>query len=292
MKFLRTIFNRGKNAELTRNERGLALTEFAMALPLVLALLFGALETANYALAHLRVSQIAMTVADNAGRSQTTVDEADVHEAFTAADLIGQPIDFEEHGRIVLSSLEPNGRSGGEEGQMINWQRCMGELDVGPAYGVQDDGRTNSSLADGLGPNGNKITSPDETAVMFVEATYDYQPLIGFRIIGQRTIRYESAFIVRDRDNNNITNTQSLNRYDDCSGEPYQNDDGCGDANNGHGNDEDGTDDCNPGQGGGGPNGSSGGSSSDGSTSSSSSSGGSTTRSSTGGSTSRSSSGG
>lgn len=199
-----------KVRKLKEASDGIALTEFALALPVLLTLILGGLETANFALAHLRVSQIAMTVADNAGRVDTAIDEANIYEVFSGAELVGDAIDFEQNGRLVLSSLEDNGRTGSTSGQMINWQRCMGQLSVAPAYGTEGTGRTNSSLRTGMGPTGNKITSQPGTAVMFVEVTYNYQPLVAERILGARQIRYESAFNVRERTNQNITNTQGL----------------------------------------------------------------------------------
>lgn len=192
-------------------ERGIALTEFAFALPIFLVLVLGGLETANLAMTHMRVNQIAITVADNAGRVRTGIDESNVYEFFSGAALIGDPLDFNTKGRIVISSLEPNGRSGSEAGQMINWQRCYGGLDVDPAYGLEGAGRTDASLAEGMGREGNRIQSADGTAVMFAEVTYLYTPLfMGQLIDGERMIRYESAFNVRERTNQNITNIQSL----------------------------------------------------------------------------------
>ena len=141
---------------------------------------------------------------------RTSIDEAHVYEVFAGADLVGQSIDFPENGRIVLSSLEPNGKSDTDAGQMINWQRCHGSLAVAPRYGVQGDGRNDSSLVDGIGPVGNKITSAEGTAVMFVEVTYQYQPIIVGDLLGPRRIHYESAFNVRERTNQDITNTQNL----------------------------------------------------------------------------------
>src|SRR5690606_21769517 len=77
---------------LRASESGLALTEFAIALPVLLVLLLGGLETSNLALTHLRVNQIAMTVADNAGRVRTGIDESHIYEVFAGADLVGSSI--------------------------------------------------------------------------------------------------------------------------------------------------------------------------------------------------------
>ncbi|MDE1467683.1 TadE/TadG family type IV pilus assembly protein [Aurantiacibacter sp. D1-12] len=194
-----------------RDEGGVAFVEFAFVAPILLLLILGGLELANYALAHMRVNQIAMTVADNAGRVNTGIDEANVQEVFAGAGVIGAPLDFEEHGRIVLSSLQHNGRNGRNEGQMINWQRCWGELDRDPAYGVEGDGRNDNSLEDGMGPDGKRIISAEGTAVMVAEVYYTYQPLIdtGYMVINE-TIAHESAFNVRGRENNDLTNAQNL----------------------------------------------------------------------------------
>ena len=64
------------------------------------------------------------------------------------------------------------------------------------------------------GNGSNTITALEGTAVMFVEATYDYQPLVDTGFFDPPTIRYESAFNVRGRQNNEISNTQNLDEMD------------------------------------------------------------------------------
>lgn len=190
--------------------RGVALIEAAFAFPVLLLMILGGLELTQMAMTHMRLSQIAISVADNAGRVRTGIDESNIREVFSGANLIGKSISFEENGRIVLSSLEPNGKSGADEGQTINWQRCFGNRDVVSRYGVQGDGADDASLADGLG-GGNKIQAAENTAVMFVEVTYNYTPLVsGIPGWGPQVIRYESAFNVRERTNQDITNVQNL----------------------------------------------------------------------------------
>mgnify|MGYP001262863831 CR=1 FL=1 len=196
---------------LRRDTRGVALTEFAFAAPIFLTLVMSGLELSNLALAHLRVSQMAMTVADNAGRVTGGIDEANIYEVFTGAQYAGSGLDFKEHGRMVLSSLQHNNLSGNDEGQTIVWQRCWGDdKSVRPKYGREGHGRDNDDLEAGLGSGGNKITALRDTAVMFVEATYQYQPLVTTGFFTTPTIRYESAFNVRGRQNNVISNTQDL----------------------------------------------------------------------------------
>ncbi len=196
---------------LRADRSGVALVEFALAAPVLLFMVLGGLELVNFELDQLKVNQIAMTVADNAGRVTTGIDEANIYEVMAGANVIGESMDFEKHGRIVLSSLQDNEQKGGKHGQMINWQRCWGDLGVDPAYGTEGKGRNDASLPDGMGADGNTIAAIDGTAVMFVEVSYDYQPLISDRFLPlSGTIRRESAFNVRGRQDNDISNSQNL----------------------------------------------------------------------------------
>jgi hypothetical protein len=193
---------------LKKDERGLALLEFALALPLFLTLALGGMELANLASSHMRVSQLAMTVADNAARVDSSIDESDIYEIFEGATLLGENLAFKSNGRIIISSLQDNGLTGSNAGQMINWQRCMGDLAKPSRYGVQGAGRTDASLAAGLGEVGRKIYAAPSTAIMFVEVVYNYQQLIPGDLVS-REIRYETAFNVRNRDVFNISNSSS-----------------------------------------------------------------------------------
>lgn len=224
-------------AALRRDDRGVAMTEFALVLPLLLLVGLVGAEVANFAIANLRVSQIAMTTADNAGRVRDAISEYDVNELFIGAKLMGEGIKFAEHGRIILSSIEPrtdapkttsvNTGSGTVEmpNQWIRWQRCYGMKQSSSSYGMprnaagtaitdgkEVDGSTTktdqvksvptngaSNTPTGMGPPSNQIGAGSGTAVMFVEVVYDYQPIIATSFLGNRTIRYTSAFNVRQR---------------------------------------------------------------------------------------------
>lgn len=187
-------------------QEGLALTEFAMALPVLLTLgLFG-METANLAMAHLRVSNIAMITADGAARVRERIDEADIVQLMTGAKRTGMGIDFADNGRIILSSLERNAAG---DGQWIRWQRCDGARSVVSRYGAEDAGRNDASIQ-AVGPAGNQISAGADTAVMVVEVVYDYQPLFSAALLGTREIRYESAFNVRQRTDQQLYNGGNL----------------------------------------------------------------------------------
>jgi Flp pilus assembly protein TadG len=224
---------------LSADRSGLALLEFAFTAPLVVALGLYGTEVANLALANLRVSQIALNLADNASRvgvqsSLVTqqLREVDINDIFAAVQTQGKAWDLTTRGRITLSSLEAD--SAGK--QVIHWQRCIGTMSgtgydssygrttisggtpaaadnaaaaYDPTAGVNTSttGADNASthpgsvIAGGMGDTGAKVIAPNNSGVMFVEINYNYKPIVGTRWLpnGAAKIRYIASFIVRDR---------------------------------------------------------------------------------------------
>lgn len=194
---------------LRHDQSGLALIEFAYSLPVLLALTLGGLEVANLAITHMKLSQLAMLVADNASRVRASIDEADINEIFSGAALSANGLNFAANGKIFLSDLESNKLDAPKTGQYIRWQRCYGSGNFTSTYGTTDNGKTDASLQ-AMGPTGNQIAATNGTAVMFVEVAYKYQPLISNSIFGEKTIRYTSAFNVRERTDQAMKNAGNL----------------------------------------------------------------------------------
>ena len=195
---------------LRHDTSGIAMVEFAIALPVMTSMSFVGIETANFTLANLRASQIALMVADNAGRVRTSIDEADINEVMIGARLAGQSIKLGDKGRIILSSLEPNGQAAPNEGQMIRWQRCFGAKAATSSYGSEGDGATDASLVNGIGPAGKKIAAMNGAAIMFVELVYDYDPVMPPAFFSPRTIRYTAAYTVRERASHTLSNLTGM----------------------------------------------------------------------------------
>ena len=183
---------------------GLALTEFALALPLLSLTGLGALELSNYAMTSLRISQAAIHLADNASRigdsdqlSAQRIYEGDIEDLMIGVRIqAGSTLGLYDNGRVVLSSLERNS----DDGQWIHWQRCMGTKQSNSSFGTEGTGQTGTSFA-GMGPSGREIQASANEAVMFVEVLYDYQPIVDSAIVEpfmpSRTISSTAAFIVR-----------------------------------------------------------------------------------------------
>ncbi|UVO52397.1 histidine kinase [Sphingomonas sp. SUN019] len=199
---------------LRADASGLALLEFALSLPIVLGLGLYGVETANLALTNMRVSQIALNLADNAARvgerqsnNSVQLREIDVNDVLAATRIQGERIDLANRGRVILSSLEEQ-----DGNQVIHWQRCLGKKNgtgFDSSYGTTTttDGTDKTTANDGtiatggMGDAGSKVTAPDDSGVMFVEINYQYKPIVNTTWLpgGSARIHYIASFIVRDR---------------------------------------------------------------------------------------------
>ena len=192
---------------LRRDTSGLALIEFAYAMPAVMAMGMYGVETANLAQTHMRVSQVALMLADNASRAGVDATggtiqqlrEVDINDIMQGVRLQQNKLDLPNRGRVTLSSLETNA----DGGQWIHWQRCMGtKQGTGwdSTYGKTDDGKTGTAFA-GMGRAGAEVKAPPGEAVMYVEINYQYRSLFGTLtgLVGSPTIQYTASYIVRDK---------------------------------------------------------------------------------------------
>lgn len=209
---------------LHADERGAIIVEFAYTLPIFTVLGFTGVEVASLAVANMRVSQIAMTAADNLSRAKQSVPsalpqlrEVDVNDAFLGARIQGGAnIPILTNGRIIISSLQQNGSGK----QTILWQRCKGVKSVTSQYGAQGATQPNTGTSgfQGMGTGSTRVQAEANSAVIFAEVTYDYVPTVAPLILGPRTIRKEAAFYVRDdRDLTQIYNPNPAATVSACN---------------------------------------------------------------------------
>jgi len=180
------------------------MVEFGLCLPVLVALGMYGVEIAYMTSVNMQVSQLALGVADNASRlGQTdnsaispTVAETDIDAVMFGAVRQGQQLDFEENGRVILTSLE---RHAGTGRQYLHWQRCAGEMDRDSHYGndTTNNGLSGTPLT-GLGEAGRQVAAAAGQAVMFVEVYYTYRPLFGSMFMDDKIFAHEAAFLVRD----------------------------------------------------------------------------------------------
>ena len=182
---------------LARDRSGVAMVEFAYVLPVFMLLMLAGTETANYTVTRMRVSQLALQIADNAARMGTgtqfqakTVNESDINDILVGAQKQSGKLDIQTNGRIILSDLEADGSN-----YTIKWQRCYGNKAHASAFGTA--GQT--GLA-GIGPASRQVTiAQTGGATMFVEVYYDYKPLLVHAAAPSGPITEVASMAVRDR---------------------------------------------------------------------------------------------
>lgn len=193
--------------------------ELGLAMPFLMGLALTGTEVVALAIVHVKLNQLAVTVADNASRAkQTQVNgapqfrEYDANQVFRGAALQAEDLDIPNRGRVILSSLQVNGSGG----QWIAWQRCWGKNTYASRYGVQGTGSTGTAFK-GMGFTSTKMTADTGTAIMFVEVAYNYKPFFLGSVLSSKVIRKEAALYVRDdRDLTQIYNPSPASTVSTC----------------------------------------------------------------------------
>lgn len=197
-----------RSRRLGRDRSGVAMTEFALCLPLMVTLVMYGMEMVHFAFAAQKVGDIATLSADSISRIRAGISEGDVTETLTGVASLGGSIDFAQNGRIIVSSVMPVMDASGNTvtNQKIRWQRCYGSLTSSASgYGAQD-----ALLGtEGIGPAGppvRKVAAIAGSELIFVEVAYVYQPLISNALFGgtPRTLSTIASMSVRERNSNDL----------------------------------------------------------------------------------------
>ncbi|OYW22442.1 MAG: hypothetical protein B7Y98_09695 [Sphingomonas sp. 32-62-10] len=190
-------------ARLHRDTSGLALLEFAFALPILLLMSLTGAELTNYITTKMRMSQIALHLADNAARIGTgsqlaakTITEADINDLFTGANLQAGELNLQANGRVIVTSLEPTASPNTAGTYKIGWRRCYGAKTT---YARKYPTGTGTTGLTGLGPTGRQVTAPDNGATMFIEVYYEYRPIVRTSLAPDTSMTEIASMIVRDR---------------------------------------------------------------------------------------------
>jgi hypothetical protein len=199
-----------------RDRRAVAYIEFAYSLPMFLTLMLGGAEISNYVTTKMRMSQLALHLADHAARigsgsqlAAKTISETQINDVLTGGGLQAGGLGIYSNGRVIISSLEPVASPNTTSRYKIGWQRCRGIKNVTSSYGNAGD--TNMT---GMGPTGRQVIAPDDSGTIFVELVYDYKPLISNRWAPTLTIREIASMPIRDRrDMTQIYNNENATRH-------------------------------------------------------------------------------
>ena len=184
-----------------QDRRGLALVEFAFALPILMLLCLTGAEIVNYITTRMRISQLALHIADNAARMGTgpaitakSVSETDINDVLTGGGLQAGDLNLYANGRVVLTDLEPVANPNTTDKYKVGWIRCRGAKSYTSPYARV--GQTNMV---GIGPADTQVKAQDFNATMFVEVTFTYTPLVLASLAPSTTITEIASMAVRDR---------------------------------------------------------------------------------------------
>jgi len=204
-------------ARLRRDTGGLALLEFALVLPIFITMSLTGAELTCYITTKMRVSQLALQLADDAARmgegsqlAAKTISETDINDLFTGAQLQSGEMDLKTNGRVILSDVEPMANPNTSGKYKIGWQRCYGSKTApaappSPAYYP----RATASNITGVGGANRLVGAQDGNATMFVEVYFVYKPLFSGALAPTSSFDEIASMSVRDRrDLTQIYNTE------------------------------------------------------------------------------------
>jgi hypothetical protein len=194
-----------------RCQKGVSLTEFALGLPILMALGTAGLEVGNYVTTMRKVSDLTAMISDNASRmggksvlGVRPITETEINDLLEGAALQAGALNIEQDGRIIISSIELNA----DGGQWIHWQRCKGGFDYSSTIGSAGDGAIGTDH-DSFG-EGDGVAASSQNAIMMVEFAYDYKMLVPVADLDLGPITETIAFNIRDkRDLSQIYNPDS-----------------------------------------------------------------------------------
>ena len=163
-----------------RAERGLAVVEFALILPVLMTLFYGTIEVTRYILIVQKVEKLAHSIADVTSQEQTASATV-LNQALAATSDIMSPYTMTTNGTVFITSLyrAPNTASA-----TVNWRYQGG----GSLPATSQLGPLNSVP---VVPGG--FTFDERENVIAAEVFYRFSPLISSQFFGTTTV-YRSAF--------------------------------------------------------------------------------------------------
>jgi Flp pilus assembly protein TadG len=169
-----------------RDERGVAAVEFALVLPLMLALYLGSVEVSRLYTADQKVATLASSVADLVAREKDTIALSKLDDYFAAATIVMQPLNTTGLGVVVsLVKIDEDGEA------TVVWSEPDG---AGAGRNIDSpfplDGTTNISQ---LARNANGY-------LIAAEVDYPYVPMVNYIISDTINLRHVEYFLPRFED--------------------------------------------------------------------------------------------
>jgi hypothetical protein len=156
---------RGLLTLLRRDTRGIAASEFALILPILVLFSAGPIEYSRLILLTQKLQSGSFILADLTARDRT-LSEDQLENIFLAIDNIIQPFEFDAEGKAIVSSVGVDA----SDDLVVNWQRTgPGALAATSEIGSEGDEATLPADLD---------ISAGET-IIAAEVFYSFTPLFG-----------------------------------------------------------------------------------------------------------------
>ena len=197
------IFRKKNITTFKANQKGVALIEFALVLPVVTLLLLGCMDLTIYLVAHQRVSRAAYTMSNLLTQMDQGLQEAQVSDMILALNQVSKPYNIETDGKAVITAIIGNGVDGAAPDNFtVAWKRCYGAMAGTGTFGAQGSLVTQATF-----PASTIVTS--KQILIITELTYQYTPIIVFLPLSG-PITYKSYFRPRRGTIQNIVADGSL----------------------------------------------------------------------------------
>lgn len=159
-------------ARLRRDLRGVAATEFALMLPILVLFSAGTLEYSRLIMLTMKLQNGSFILADLTARDKT-LSAGQLDNIFLALDNVIQPFPFDTDGKAIVTSV---GYDSVGKKPVVNWQRS---------------GAGALTAASQVGETGKVATLPADLAIasgetiIAAEVYYSFQPLFGIGLAPQ-----------------------------------------------------------------------------------------------------------
>ena len=168
-------------AQLVAEERGVAAVEFALILPIMIALWFGGVEMTRALSVDRRLNAFASSIGDLVARTKT-ISYTQINDIFDLSD--GAMFPYSDTGmsmRITAVDIDKDGNA------KVAWSRSRGS--ALPAYSKTTN--VNTSVPAALRPANNPVQ------IIMAEVSQPYTPAVGHMLIGDSTFDERMFFVPR-----------------------------------------------------------------------------------------------
>lgn len=160
--------------------RGIAASEFALSLPILMIMLLGSMDITRFMLFYQKVDRISYSIADVVSQAQS-VSAGDLDNVLAAAGQIMLPATFGDRGRVIISSVY---KAPGQA-TVIRWQ-------YGGGGTLSRTSRIGIMGGAPMMPNG--LTLNDRENVIVAETFYEFDPMFPNSVVPPQEIYRTAIF--------------------------------------------------------------------------------------------------